>query len=122
MAGTITITGHLTQDPKVETVQVESEDRTLCRFRVGYSINRGRNDRNFISVTTWGNSAINHAKWLEKGSAVRVDGELAFDTWESEDGTKQSRHHVTNADVEYLQSPVHKNAKTSPATTGGESF
>ena len=100
MAATIQITGNLSQDPELREVGDNGE--VLCRLNVGYSIDRGRNDNNFIEVTTWGEAATAHAKHLAKGSKVRIDGELDYQTWEADDGTKRSKHRIIGAKVEYL--------------------
>ncbi len=117
MGATITITGNLAQSPAVETVEVNGEDRELCRLNIGYTINRGHNDGNFIEVTTWGEAAANHARYLTKGSPVRVDGELSYETWQAGDGTNRSRHRVINAHIEYLADPSPR-ASHEPATVG----
>lgn len=122
MAATISITGNLSQDPQLEQVELTDGPRSICRLNIGYTINRGRNEQNFIEVTTWGEAAENHARYLSKGSPVRIDGELDFATWQADDGTNRSRHTVVNAAVEYLGTPTNKtNGQTpAPAAAGGK--
>lgn len=115
MGATISITGNLSQTPQLEEVQLSDGPRKICRLNVGYTINRGRNEHNFIEVTTWGDAAENHARYLDKGSPVRIDGELDFQTWPADDGTNRSKHTVINATVEYLGTPNGKTNGNTPA-------
>lgn len=121
MGATITITGNISQKPVLETVQVDGEDRTICRLHVGYSINRGRKTGNFIEAATWGDAARNHAKYLTVGSTVRIDGELSHDTWLHND-EKRSRHSITNASVEYLGQPASSGDNKASEPVSDEAF
>ncbi len=120
MAARITITGKISQDPVLETVHVDGAPRSVCRLNVGYTINRGRNDRNFIEVTAWGDAAENHARYLTKGSLVRIDGELDHQTWQTSDGANRSKHSIVNPDIEYLSPRT--NTDPAPARSGAEPF
>ncbi len=122
MGATISITGNLSQDPTLETVELTDGPRQVCRLHIGYTINRGRNDSNYIEVTTWGDAAANHAKYLAKGSPVRIDGELSHNTWQADDGTNRSKHTVINPSVEYLGTAPAKTNGTAPApaAAGGQ--
>ena len=86
---------------ELETVTVNGEQREVCRLRVGYSINRGKQDANYIDVTTWGDAAVNHHRYLKKGSPIHVSGELSHERWES-DGQQRSKHAIINPEIEYL--------------------
>ena len=121
MGATISITGNISQKPVLETVQVDGVDRRICRLHVGYSINRGRKTGNFIEATTWGDAAVNHAKYLTVGSTVRIDGELSHDTWLHHD-EKRSRHSVVNASIEYLGQPARPDTGHAPAPAADEAF
>ncbi len=120
MGATISITGNLSQTPQLEEVQLTDGPRKICRLNVGYTINRGKNDSNYLEVTTWGEAAENHARYLTKGSPVRIDGELDFQTWQADDGTNRSRHTVVNATLEYLGTPAARTNGDAPAPAGQE--
>ena len=113
MAGIISISGNLAADPELESVTVNGEQRDVCRLRVGYTINRGKQDANYIDVTTWGETAVNHHRYLSKGSPVHVSGELSHERWET-NGEQRSKHAIINAEVEYLGAAADSEPATPP--------
>lgn len=56
----------------------------------------------FIDVVTWGRQAETASEYLKKGSPIFVEGRLQFDTWETAEGEKRSRHRVRAAIVQFL--------------------
>jgi single-strand DNA-binding protein len=48
----------------------------------------------FIDCKAWGKTAENMAKFLNKGSAVLVEGKIKQDNWEDKDGNKRSKLYI----------------------------
>ena len=60
---------------------------------------------NFISVTVFGKSAENAARYLAKGRPVGIDGRIDHQEWET-DGNKRERIVVIADNVQYLGGPA----------------
>ena len=56
-----------------------------------------------VDVSTFDKQAEACARYLAKGRQVAVDGRLVYREWETEDGTKRSKHSVIGR-VELLAS------------------
>lgn len=55
----------------------------------------------YIDVTVWGKQAESCNQYLNKGSAVFVEGRLKLETWET-DGQKRSKHKVIADRVQFM--------------------
>lgn len=60
----IKLTGNLTTDVNLKTVQVGGSDRSCATFGLAVHTNDNRTD--FFRVTSWGNQADRDAKYLKK--------------------------------------------------------
>jgi len=95
----VNLTGRLTRDPELRSVQVNGESRSVCDMRVAVD---GRGDEPvYVDVITWGPQADACAEYLSKGRQVGVEGRLDYQEWEAEDGSKRSKHAVVGR-VEFL--------------------
>ena len=56
----------------------------------------------FVDIEVWKRQAENCEKYLDKGSAVLVEGSLKLDQWETGDGQKRSKLKVTGMNVQFL--------------------
>lgn len=104
----LVITGNLTRDPELRAA---GSGLTICDMRLG--VNGRRKDPasgewadkpNFFNVTTFGTSAVNAAKYLQKGRRVLVEGRLDWSEWETESGEKRQAVQVIAHKVTYLPS------------------
>ena len=100
--------GNLTRDPEYK--QLTSGQPVS---RLGLASNRQYKNKQtgamvqevcFIDVDVFGPQAESCRQYLQKGSPVLVEGRLKFDTWESPDGQKRSKHFIVADRVVFLSS------------------
>ncbi|MBI4654777.1 MAG: single-stranded DNA-binding protein [Nitrospirae bacterium] len=96
--------GNLTKDPEV---RYTPQGTSVCNFRI--AVNRKykqgdevKEDVSFINVVVFGKQADTCGQYLNKGSAVLVDGRLQERRWETEDGQKRSKYEVVAQTVRFL--------------------
>jgi len=99
---TVTLTGRLTQDPKVRT----AGELEICDVRLAVPRRRGNEgeDRGavFVDITSFGGLAKTCGQYLAKGRRVNVVGRLELDEWQAADGSPRRRHKVIADQVEFL--------------------
>src|SRR5215467_6662392 len=96
----ITLVGNLTRDPEM---RYTSGGTPVCKL--GLATNHKYKDREeacFLDVTVFGAQGEAVSQHLHKGSQCLVDGRLAQETWESQDGQKRSKHVVIAERVVFL--------------------
>lgn len=89
----VTMIGHLTRDPEIKQT---NSGTTLAKC--GIATNHKRGDREnvcYLDFTVWGKSAEVFAKYLKKGGSVLIQGRLEYNTWETDDGQKRSKHELS---------------------------
>lgn len=100
--------GNLTKDPDYKQL---TSGQTVCRLAL--ASNRQFKNRQtgsmvqevcFVDVDIWGPQADSCNQYLQKGSAVLVEGRLKFDTWQDNDGNKRSKHAIVADRVTFLSS------------------
>ncbi len=104
----VIMVGNLTRDPELRHL-----DSGTAVAKLGLATSRRyttrdgeqREDVCFIDVDVWDRQAENCAQYLGRGSQVLVEGELKYDTWETETGEKRSRHKIRAFTVQFLGSP-----------------
>jgi len=81
--------------------------RSVCNF--GIAVNRKfrqgdevKEEVTFINVVVFGKQADTCGQYLNKGSAVLIEGRLQERRWETEDGQKRSKHEVVAQSVRFL--------------------
>ena len=98
--------GNLTRDPDFKQL---ASGQSVCRL--GLASNRQFKNRQsgqmvqevcFIDIDVWGPQADSCYKFLQKGRSVLIEGRIKFDTWEDQDGRKQSKHSVVADRVTFL--------------------
>ncbi len=116
--------GNLTRDPDFKNL---ASGQGVCRLSVA-SNRQFKNRQNgqmvqevcFVDVDVWGAQAESCSKFLAKGRPVLIEGRLKFDTWEDNDGKKQSKHSIVADRVTFLNSgaqvDVEDQDAASPAT------
>ena len=99
---TVTLTGRLTQDPKVRS----AGELEICELRLAVPRRRGSDgtDRGavYIDVTAFSGLAKSCGQYLAKGRRVNVVGRLELDEWTAADNTPRRRHKVVADQVEFL--------------------
>jgi len=99
--------GNLTRDPESKYLG----QTALCEF--GLAVNRKyksaageqKEDVCFVDIKVWGKQAESCQQYLNKGSAVLVDGELRLETWDDKtSGSKRSKHTITAESVKFMSS------------------
>ena len=109
----ITVVGNLTRDPEL---RYSAAGTPICRL--GLATNHKYKDREevcFLDVTVFGAQGEAVSQHLHKGSQCLVDGRLAQETWESQDGQKRSKHVVIAERVVFLD-----RKGDAPAASGQE--
>lgn len=96
----VILAGNLTRDVELRTLQ---SGTVVGNF--GIAINNRRSDGQdetvFIDITCWNKTAENCAKFIGKGSNVFVEGRLDMDTWQGQDGKKNTKLKVTAMAVQF---------------------
>lgn len=102
----IILVGNLTRDPDFKQL---SSGQPVCQL--GIASNRQYRNKQtgamvqevcFVDVDVYGPQAESCNQYLQKGRAVLVEGRLKFDTWESPDGAKRSKHSIVADRVVFL--------------------
>ena len=104
--------GNLTRDPEFTFTK---NGNALCKFdiAVNSSIKKGEAEENevlYLSIVTWKNIAEACAKFLKKGSRVRVRGSLKKTLWVGKDGVKREKHTVVAEKVLFVRNRIKKAA------------
>lgn len=101
---TVTLTGRLTQDPKVRS----AGELEICDVRLAVPRRRASDGSDkgavYIDVTAFGGLARTCGQYLAKGRRVNVVGRLELDEWQAQDGSPRRRHKVVADQVEFLDS------------------
>ncbi len=104
MFNKIILIGNLTRDPEL---RYTPQGTSVCSF--GIAVNRRykqgdevKEEVTFINVVVFGKQADTCGQYLNKGSAVLIEGRLQERRWETEDGQKRSRHEVVAQNVRFL--------------------
>lgn len=104
MFNKVILIGNLTRDPEL---RYTPQGTSVCSF--GIAVNRKykqgeemKEEVTFINVVVFGKQADTCGQYLNKGSAVLIEGRLQERRWETEDGQKRSRHEVVAQSVRFL--------------------
>lgn len=110
----VVLIGNLTRDPDYKQL---ASGQGVCQL--GIASNRQyRNKQSgsmvqevcFVDVDVYGAQAESCRQYLQKGRAVLIEGRLKFDTWESPEGQKRSKHSIIADRVVFLGSLTSDNA------------
>lgn len=119
MFNKIILIGNLTRDPEL---RYTPQGTSVCNF--GIAVNRRykqgdetKEEVTFINVVVFGKQADTCGQYLNKGSAVLIEGRLQERRWETEDGQKRSRHEVVAQSVRFLSK---KQGAADLDSSGGE--
>ncbi|MBI5407914.1 MAG: single-stranded DNA-binding protein [Nitrospirae bacterium] len=122
MFNKIILVGNLTRDPEL---RYTPQGTSVCNF--GIAVNRKykqgeemKEEVTFINVVVFGKQADTCGQYLNKGSAVLIEGRLQERRWETEDGQKRSRHEVVAQSVRFMSSKKQGAAADYDAPGGEE--
>lgn len=103
MYSTITLVGRLTRDPDLQYTQ---SGTAKVQFTVAVDGRNDNDDTQFWPVVVFGDPAENHDKYLDKGSAVAVQGRPERGRYEDDQGQTMYNPQVNatgiGAQVTYL--------------------
>ncbi len=106
----ITLTGRLTQDPKIFYSQSGTGIANIS-IANNYSVKRGeewQQETSFFKVVVFGKQAENIEKYLVKGQEVAINGEIRQTKWEDKDGNKRTSYEIIAKTVKFGSKPKSK--------------
>ena len=105
----VTLIGNLATEVELRDV---GEDMQVATFVL--AVDRlGKDEADFIKVSTWNKQAETCARYLTKGRRVALDGRLRSSSWEDSDGNKRSAVEVVANRVQFLSPPPGKEDATA---------
>lgn len=119
------IIGNLTRDPELRSTQ---SGVSVCSFTV--AVNRrsrqnnaedGRQEADFVRVTTWRQMAENCNRFLAKGRKVGVTGTLTLQSFTGNDGQQRFQMELQADEVEFLTPRSEQGSGAPAAQTDAES-
>ena len=93
----VILLGNLTRDPQLsylpsQTAVAEFGLATSRKWRDKDGTDR--EDTCFVDCRVYGKQAETVAKYCQKGKQLMVEGRLQLDQWETQDGSKRSKHRI----------------------------
>lgn len=94
----VILMGNLTRDPELKYLPSGT-----AVTRLALAVNHTYTDRQsgerkeevcFIDMDAFGRTAETMNEYLQKGRTVLIEGRLRFQTWETDDGQRRSKHDV----------------------------
>ena len=94
----VILMGNLTRDPELKYLPSGA-----AVANVGLAVNRVYNDRQsgerkeevcFVDLDAFGRTAEIINEYFQKGRPILVEGRLRFQTWDTDDGQRRSKHSV----------------------------
>ena len=100
----VTLIGNLASEVELKDI---GEDRQVANFLL--AVDRpGKDEADFVRISTWNKQAETCARYLAKGRQVAVDGRLRSSSWEDSDGNRRSAVEVVANRVQFLSPPPEK--------------
>ena len=104
----VIMAGNITRDPELSFTPSQMP---ICKF--GIAMNKSwtgqdgqKNEKTcFVDCTAFKKTAENINKYFRKGDPIFIDGELEFDSWSAQDGTKRSKHGITVMNFQFIKPP-----------------
>jgi single-strand DNA-binding protein len=102
----IILCGNLTADPELAYAP---SGMAICKLRLAVN-ERVKNSQTgewtdrpcYVDVTVFGNQAEPCNQYLNKGAPVLLEGKLRYETWETPEGAKRSKHSVVAERVQFI--------------------
>jgi single-strand DNA-binding protein len=103
----VILAGNFTRDPQLSYMP---NQKAVVEF--GLAVNRkwkGQDGEEhqevcFVDCIAFGKTGENISKYLDKGDPLFIEGELKFDQWTAQDGTKRSKHKINIRNFQFLGS------------------
>lgn len=101
------LTGNLTRDPEMAELPSGAQ---VCRLRLAVAT-RERVDGdwvdrpNYFDVSVFGAQGESASRYLSKGRAVAIQGQLRWREWQTDDGERRQAVSVTASQVQFLGPP-----------------
>jgi single-strand DNA-binding protein len=106
----VTLIGNLATDVELRDV---GQDMQVATFLL--AVDRpGKDEADFVRVSTWNKQAEVCAQYLAKGRKVGIDGRLRSSSWEDSDGNKRNAIEVVANRVEFLSTREKEGAEGIP--------
>jgi single-strand DNA-binding protein len=100
----VTLIGNLASEVDLRAVD---DDRQVATFLL--AVDRpGKEEADFVRVSTWNKQAETCARYLTKGRRVAIDGRLRSSSWEDQDGNRRRAVEVVANMVQFLSPPPGK--------------
>lgn len=94
------LVGRLVADPQLS---YSGEGVAFTKFTLAVNTGYGEYERvDFIDIVTFGTSAENHAKYLEKGRLVYVEGSIKIDSYDDKEGIRRKATTIQASKVTYM--------------------
>lgn len=94
------LVGRLVADP---VLSYSGEGVAFTKFTLAVNFGYDEYERvDFIDIVTFGKAAENHAKYLEKGRLVYVEGSIKIDSYEDKEGIRRKATTIQANKVTYL--------------------
>jgi single-strand DNA-binding protein len=120
----VILLGNLTRDP---ALRYATSGTPIVRFGLAVNTARaGQGDERkeevcFVDIVAFGRQAETASEYLSKGRPALIEGRLQFQTWESQDGQKRSKHEVVAERIQFMprgqqdatERPSHPNGETA---------
>jgi single-strand DNA-binding protein len=105
----VTLIGNLASEVELKDI---GEDRQVATFLL--AVDRpGKDEADFVRISTWNKQAETCARYLAKGRQVGVDGRLRSSSWEDSNGKRRSAIEVVANRVQFLSPPSVKEGGTT---------
>ncbi len=114
----ILVEGHLVQDPKL--IHLENTKSNVCSLRIANNRFYKKNGETvhetyFFNIDAWGNTAENCAKYLKKGSGIRVVGKLKQERWKDEENNPHQNIKIVAEHIDFFPQKT-KSKKDNPSS------
>jgi len=97
----IILAGNITRDPDLSYTPSQMP---VCKF--GMAVNKKFGDKEttcFVDCVSFKTTAENINKYFRKGDPIFIDGELQFESWTAQDGTKRNKHSIFVANFQFVK-------------------
>lgn len=119
----VMLAGNLTRDVELKTLQ---SGAIVGSF--GLAVNNRRSDGQdetvFVDIVVWNKTAENCSRFIGKGSNVFIEGRLDMDSWQGQDGKKNTKLKVTAMTVQFVsrRNADEQPQESAPAQTYTQSY
>lgn len=97
----ILLGGNLTRKPESSKT---NKGTSVCKFSIAYNDYQGNSEKTtyYFNIVSYGTTADNCSKYLDKGSCVLVEGKLVTRSYKAKDGTNKNVTEIIASNVMFL--------------------